>query len=119
MKRHAHGKSHPEVASQLTNLAFVRQASSNPAQAEDLFLQALNIYENYKHKPSTGLVPVFPKYLDAIKNLAKFYDIDKRFAKSEKQWQLLIQLVEPQSAAYPVLLLEAYEHLALCQKGAK
>ena len=112
MKRHAFGDAHPEVANQLTNLAFIRQASGQVAQAESFFLQALNIYENYKYKSSTGIMTVFPKYLQAMKNLAMFYDSDKRFAKSEKQWQQLLLLVEPQSKNYPKLLLESCEYLA-------
>jgi tetratricopeptide (TPR) repeat protein len=112
MKRRALGDIHPEVANQLTNLAFVKQASRNTSQAETLFLQALNVHESYKNKGATSLAPAFPQYLEAIKNLAIFYDSDKRYAKSEKQWQQLIQLIEPQSKNYPKLLLEAYERFA-------
>ncbi len=112
MKRRAFGETHPEVAKQLTNLAFMKQASGNAAQAETLFLQALSVYDNYKNKGITALTPAFTPYLEAIKNLAIFYESDKRYAKSEKQWQDLLQLVEPQSKVYPQLLLDAYEHFA-------
>jgi len=112
MKRHAFGDIHPEVAGQFINLALTKEASGNTAQAESYFLQALHVYENYKYKSSSGLVPIFPKYLEAIKHLATFYDTDKRFAKSEKQWQQLLQLLEPQSKTYPNLFLDACEYLA-------
>ncbi len=112
MKRRALGDTHPEVANQLTNLAFIKQAAGNAAAAETLFMQALSVYENNKNKTATGRSPSFPRYLEALKNLAVFYDSDNRYAKAEKQWQQLLHLIEPQSQAYPRLLLEAYEYLA-------
>ncbi len=112
MKRRAHGNAHPEVANQLSNLASVRNVLKQPGQAETLFLQAINIYENYKGKNTTQTSFALSKYLETIQNLGVFYDQEKRFAKSEKQWQQYLLLIEPQSRKYPHLVLEAYQQLA-------
>ncbi len=114
MKKRALGEVHPEVAQQLTNLASIREASGHPAQAETLLMQALSMFETYKRKDHTVQQPVFVKYIEAIKNLAAFYVRDKRYAKAERQWQLVMQFVEPQASVYPQLLLEAYQQLSEC-----
>ena len=114
MKRRAFGDNHPEVANQLSNLASIRETLKQSAQAETLYLQAINIFENYKRKDNTGRIPTFPKYLEAIKNLALFYSREKRFAKAEKQWQIYLPLIESQSTVYPLLLIEAYQQLIQC-----
>lgn len=114
MRRHVFGETHPEVAIQLSNLAHVKQASGQSMQAENLFLRALNIYENYKYK--SGSTTVLPSYLATLRSLADFYFVDRRYAKAEKQFQQLIDMLEPQNKTNPALLVDLYEHVAICFK---
>ena len=114
MKRRAHGDTHPQVADQLTNLAFAMAAQGHSAKVESLFAQAVEIYEKNSQKVPGHTEPVNVQLLDALRNLAAFYDSDRRFNKSEKEWQRLVQLLEPEADKYSDFLLQAYEWLANC-----
>ena len=112
MKRRSYSDTHPEVARQLTNLAFAQQALKLSAQAEPLLLQALHIYEHNSRQSLGNIAAAHLQFLVALKNLAAFYDTDKRFAKSEKEWRRLVQITETEIDKHPTILMEGYEHLA-------
>lgn len=112
IKRHSYGEMHPQVAEQLTNLAFVEQAQKLSAQAEAMFLQALHIYEHNSRQSLGDIAAAHTQFLVALKNLASFYDSDKRFSRSEKEWRRLMEITQMQAHQYPDHLMQAYEHLA-------
>ncbi len=123
MKRRACGDFHPQVADQLTNLAFVMSAQGHSAKVEALFVQALEIYEKNSQRMVDHSSPGYIQFLESLRNLAAFYDSDRRFAKSEKEWLRLVQFLEPEANKNPDFLLQSYEWLANClleqQKGAE
>jgi len=114
MKRRTYGNDHPEVARQLTNLAFAEQSLKLPAQAEPLFLQALHIYENNSRQSSGNVAVTHAQFLTALRNLATFYDTDRRFSKSEKEWRRFVQLAEASPDKYADMLITGYDRLASC-----
>ena len=54
------------------------------------------------------------QFLTALKNVAAFYDADRRFSRSEKEWRRLIEIAEKDPNKYGHILVDAYERFANC-----
>jgi tetratricopeptide (TPR) repeat protein len=74
----------------------------------------LHIYEHNSHQSSSNIAATHALFLNALFNLANFYDSDRRFSKSEKEWRRFVQLTESSSDKFGDMLITGYDRLANC-----